>query len=88
MPNLQNLLDTEIGGFSLGNLLAAIVIFLVSLIIIKLLMKAIKRALERSKLERAIRSFILSCARVLLWVLVALIIARYIYLTATPLPRG
>ena len=62
MPNLQNLLDTEIGGFSLGNLLAAIVIFLVSLIIIKLLMTAIKRALERSKLERAIRSFILSCA--------------------------
>ena len=50
----------------LGNLLAAIVIFLVSLIIIKLLMKAIRRALERSKLERAIRSFILSCARVLL----------------------
>lgn len=75
MPDLEKLLDTEIGGFSLGNLLAAIVIFLVSLIIIKLLMKAIKKALERSKLERAIRSFILSCSRVLLWVLVALIIA-------------
>ena len=75
MPKLQTLLDTEIGGFSLGNLLAAVVIFLVALIVIKLLMKAIKKALERSKLERAIRSFILSCARVLLWVLVALIIA-------------
>ena len=45
MPDLEKLLDTEIGGFSLGNLLAAIVIFLVSLIIIKLLMKAIKKAL-------------------------------------------
>lgn len=75
MPDLEKLLDTDIGGFSLGNLLAAAVIFLVSLIIIKLLMKAIKKALDRSKLERAIRSFILSCTRVLLWVLVALIIA-------------
>ena len=75
MPDLEKLLDTDIGGFSLGNLLASVVIFLVSLIIIKLLMKAIKKALDRSKLERAIRSFILSCARVLLWVLVALIIA-------------
>ena len=75
MPDLEKLLETDIGGFSLGNLLAAVVIFLVSLIIIKLLMKAIKKALDRSKLERAIRSFILSCARVLLWVLVALIIA-------------
>ena len=75
MPDLEKLLETDIGGFSLGNLLASVVIFLVSLIIIKLLMKAIKKALDRSKLERAIRSFILSCARVLLWVLVALIIA-------------
>ena len=75
MPDIQDLLATEIGGFSLGNLLAALVIFLVSLLVIKLLMKAIKKALERSKLERAIRSFILSCSRVLLWVLVALMIA-------------
>ena len=67
MPDLEKLLETDIGGFSLGNLLASVVIFLVSLIIIKLLMKAIKKALDRSKLERAIRSFILSCARVLLW---------------------
>ena len=66
MPDLEKLLETDIGGFSLGNLLASVVIFLVSLIIIKLLMKAIKKALDRSKLERAIRSFILSCARVLL----------------------
>lgn len=75
MDNLEKLLNTDIGGFSLGNLLAALFIFAVSFMLIKLLMKAIKKALERSKLERAIRSFILSCARVLLWVLVALIIA-------------
>ncbi len=75
MDKLEKLLNTDIGGFSLGNLLAALFIFAVSFILIKLLMKVIKKALERSKLERAIRSFILSCARVLLWVLVALIIA-------------
>ena len=73
--SVQKLLETEIGGFSLGNLLAAAVILLISLVVIKLLTKAVRRALERSKLERAIRSFILSCVRVLLWVLVALIIA-------------
>ena len=43
MPDIQDLLATEIGGFSLGNLLAALVIFLVSLLVIKLLMKAIKK---------------------------------------------
>lgn len=73
--SVQKLLATDVGGFSLGNLLAAAIIFLVALIAIKLLTKAVRRALERSKLERAIRSFILSCVRVLLWVLVALIIA-------------
>ena len=73
--SVQKLLETEIGGFSLGTLLAAAVILLISLVVIKLLTKAVRRALERSKLERAIRSFILSCVRVLLWVLVALIIA-------------
>lgn len=73
--SVQKLLATDVGGFSLGNLLAAAIIFLVALIAIKLLTKAVRRALARSKLERAIRSFILSCVRVLLWVLVALIIA-------------
>ena len=43
MPDIQDLLATEIGGFSLGNLLAGLVIFLVSLLVIKLLMKAIKK---------------------------------------------
>lgn len=75
MKGIEELLATEIGGFSLGNLLAALLIFVISLVCIKLLTKAVNRALEKSRLERAIRSFILSCVRVLLWVLVALIIA-------------
>ncbi|MFR5781913.1 MAG: mechanosensitive ion channel family protein [Oscillospiraceae bacterium] len=46
--SVQKLLETEIGGFSLGNLLAAAVILLISLVVIKLLTKAVRRALERS----------------------------------------
>jgi len=55
--------------------LAAIIIFLVGVIIIRIADKFAARALEKSKLEKGLRSFIRSGLKLGLWVLVIIIVA-------------
>ena len=52
---VAELLSLNIGGFSLGNILAAALIFLVCLVLIKLCLKLTRRALDRSRLDPPIR---------------------------------
>ena len=60
---MTELLALDIGGFSLGNILAAALIFLVCLAVIKLAVRLTRRALDKSKLDapvkRAIVNFVL-----------------------------
>ena len=82
---VAELLSLNIGGFSLGNILAAALIFLVCLVLIKLCLKLTRRALDRSRLDPPIRRAVLSCERVVLWVTAALVIMGKLNISTTSL---
>ena len=83
--NLQQLLSTDIGGFSLGNILAAAVIFLVCLVLIKLCVKLTRKALDKSRLDAAVKRFIVTVERTVMWVTAALIIMGKLNISTTSL---
>ena len=57
------------------SILPALIIGVAGILAIRMVMKLVKVALEKSKLEKAAHSLILSLARVVLYVLLALIVA-------------
>ena len=71
----NEVLAYSIGSFTLGGLLSAVLVFIVCLAAIKFLSRLVARALERSRLEGALRAFVSSCVKAVLWVITALIIA-------------
>lgn len=62
-------------NWNLGMVLEIVVMFVVGLIAIRVLLKLIDKALDRSKMERAAASLIRSLLRVVLYVLFALTLA-------------
>lgn len=58
------------------TLLGAVLTFLICLVALKLIMKVVDRVLERaSKLDGTLKGFIRSAANILLWILLAVIVA-------------
>ena len=64
-----------ISSVFLISVLPALIIAVVGILVIRLVMNLVKVALEKSKLEKAAHSLILSLARVVLYVLLALTVA-------------
>ena len=71
---MTELLALDIGGFSLGNILAAALIFLVCFAVIKLAVRLTRRALDKSKLDAPVKRAIVNFERVVLWVTALLMI--------------
>ena len=63
---------TELGTGTANKLLSAIIILVLGLLVIRLVMKLLKRTLEKSKLEKAAHSLITSLARVAMYTLLLL----------------
>lgn len=63
---------TELGTGTASKLLSAIVILALGLLVIRLIMKVLKRSLEKSKLEKAAHSLITSLVRVAMYTLLLL----------------
>ncbi|NCB51118.1 MAG: mechanosensitive ion channel family protein [Clostridia bacterium] len=72
---MNNILEKSIGGFNLGTLLSSLIIFLVGVIVIRIATKLTAKALSKSRLEKGLRSFIGSCVKVGLWIVVILVVA-------------
>lgn len=71
--------------YLLTNLLPAIITVTLGVLVIDLVMKLVKKALERSKMEKAAHSLIASAVRTLLYVLLAFIAAPKLGLDVTSL---
>ncbi|MCR4616374.1 MAG: mechanosensitive ion channel family protein [Clostridiales bacterium] len=85
MDKLQKILKTSIAGFTLENLCLAIVVFVISFILIKALMKFVGKLLEKSKIEKTLHSFIKSCLKILLYALAIIISADSLGIPITSL---
>ena len=74
MDTLKTWLSDNFSGSS-GNLLSALLMLVLGLALIRGLMLLLRKALEKSRLERAAHSLIYSLTRVVLYILLGLIVA-------------
>ena len=79
---LENILSLFDDAFW-GKVLAAVVILVLGIQIIRIVMTILKRTLEKTKLEKAAHTLILSLARVVLYVLLGLMAASAIGIDVT-----
>lgn len=73
----------RLGNFTLDKLLPAVIILAAGILIIRILMTIVAKALEKSKLEKAAHSLIKSLLRVVLYVLLSLIAASSLGIDVT-----
>lgn len=73
----------KLGNFTLDKLLPAVIILAAGILIIRILMTIVAKALEKSKLEKAAHSLIKSLLRVVLYVLLSLIAASSLGIDVT-----
>ena len=67
----------KIGDISLSSLLAAVLTFVICLIVIKIITGVANRMLGKSKkLDNTLRGFVTSAIKAVLWVIAAIIVAR------------
>ena len=85
MEFFESLSKLQVGTFSLGSLLNAIVIFIICFIVIRILKKAILRLLDKSHLDSTLKSFAGSAISVLLWAIAIIIIADSLGIPVTSL---
>lgn len=73
-PKLEMFVDSLLAGFA-DRFLPAIVLLVIGVLVIRIVAKVVAAALEKTKLEQAAHSLVLSVARVVLYVLLGLIVA-------------
>ena len=74
---------TALLGNAANNLLSAVLVLVIGLLVIRIVMGLVKKALEKSKLEKAAHTLILSLSRVALYVLLALSVASSLGIDVT-----
>lgn len=72
-----------LGTFALSRLIPALILLVIGLLAIRILLKLVNTALNRSKLEKAAHTLIRSVARIVLYVLLFLILASYLGIDVT-----
>ena len=86
MENLSKIMQTTLGGYSLGHILSAILTLLICLVAVRLLLKLAKRLLDRSKrMNERLRQIILTAVKVVLYILTGIITAGALGLNTSSL---
>lgn len=86
MEDLSKIMQTTLGGYSLGHILSAILTLLICLVAVRLLLKLAKRLLNRSKrMNDRLRQIILTAVKVVLYILTGIITAGALGLNTSSL---
>ena len=84
MQEIEKILQTKLGGYSLSHILSAILTLLICLLVSRLLLKLAKKLLHRGKkLNDRLRQIILTAIKVVLYVLTGIITAGALGLNTT-----
>ena len=84
MEEIEKILQTKLGGYSLSHILSAILTLLICLLVSRLLLKLAKKLLHRGKkLNDRLRQIILTTIKVVLYVLTGIITAGALGLNTT-----
>ncbi len=73
----------KLGDFAISGMLPAVIIAVAGILLIRLVMKGVSKALEKSKLEKAAHSLIQSVIRVALYLLLCLMLASRLGIDVT-----
>ncbi len=74
-----------ISHFTMYQVLFLVVLILVCLVVKKVLMGLVERAIQRMRVDKSLHTFIKSVFNILLWFIVVLIVAQYIGIPVTSL---
>ena len=86
MEEISKVLETTLGGYSLGNILSAVLTLLVCLVAVRLLLKLAKRLLGRSKrMNSRLQQMVLTGVKVVLYILIGIITAEALGLNTSSL---
>ena len=86
MEDLSKIMQTTLGGYSLGHILSAVLTLLICLVAVRLLLKLAKRLLDRSKrMKDRLRQIILTAVKVVLYILTGIITAGALGLNTSSL---
>lgn len=77
-------IKTSLESIDLLPVLSALLLFLVCFIAIKILLKIINKVLERSSVEPALKNFVRSLSKVVLWVVAVIIVADKLEIEMSP----
>ena len=84
MEEIEKILQTKLGGYSLSHILSAILTLLICLLVSRLLLKLAKKLLHRGKkLNDRLRQIILTAIKVVLYVLTGIITAGALGMNTT-----
>ena len=73
----------SLGTFALGKVLPAVILLAVGLVCIRLILRVLKAALKKSKLEKTAHNLIRSVAKVVMTALLCLIVASFLGIDVT-----
>lgn len=85
MDIFSSLEKISIGKISLASILSTLVVLIICLIVKRILSKAAANIIERTHLDKGIKSFLSSAVNVLIWVVVILIVADNLGIPITSL---
>ena len=74
--SITSVLNTSIGGYTLGHLLTAGFTFVICLIVIRVIMRVIKGLLEKTPFDKRIRGLIANLLKYAMYVLTVVIVAQ------------
>ena len=83
--NTAQLLNAEVGGFSLGKIISAIIVLIVCIFVKKALDKVIKKMLEKSKTDEKVSTIIVKAADVIIFFLIIMLVASTLGVNTTSL---
>ncbi len=83
--SVNDFMNYGIGDFKVSTICEAILLFIVCAIVIKMLMKVISKALEKTKLDKGVHRIIKSTTRILLYFIAILMIADKVGIDVTSL---
>lgn len=87
MENLFKSLETiKLGTISLSSILSAVLLFIVSCIVIRILCRAVEKLLDKSAhIDASLKGFLRSACKIALWVIAIIIIADSVGIPVTSL---
>lgn len=75
MTSVTDVLNINIGGFSIGKLLSAVMVFIVGMIIVRFIMKLFDKLIDKTGLAPTIKGLIKVIAKFIVYFLLAIIVA-------------